>query len=160
MKLKKVLTLIIIVIISCGFITSCNSYEKNIIKTVKKNQELLNQVPNEIKNFSNYGSIRITKNSNSNTKVFKDVFDLGIIKHIDTDFNDKRFNIFFYCYGEGFGSAMSYYGFYYTEDNLPIGWEGWDVNFTAKGDGWTAEEPDSYYTEMITEKWFYYEIHW
>ncbi len=73
----------------------------------------------------------------------------------------------FYCGGKGVGSATSYYGFYYSESDEPIGafaGVGLIGNFelTPDGRGYSYREENSdniYYTEKITEKFYYYESH-
>lgn len=71
-----------------------------------------------------------------------------------------RLCILFDC---GTRSYMSrYYGFYYTEDNMPIGWEGTDVNFEQYENGWVYKDKENYgttyITERITDNWFYFEV--
>ncbi|GEM_PF-3530941 len=81
--------------------------------------------------------------------------------------------ILFDCGGSGIGY---YYGFYYTEDNQPIGWKGKDVSFNQYKNRWIYSEAkdteitDSsynhlfsdnvniYITERITDNWFYFEM--
>ena len=80
---------------------------------------------------------------------------------------EKDTYVEFYCGGSGLVPSSSYYGFYYSPDDLPLavdvtvtenlrpegngfGWKqsgGWD------GDNW-------YYTERIMENWYYYESHY
>ncbi len=74
--------------------------------------------------------------------------------------SDPRFTMSFYCGGELTGKAI-FYGFYYTEDGLPIGFKGEDVSLTESGGGWTWKGEDSrenYYTEKISGNWFYYKM--
>lgn len=88
----------------------------------------------------------------------------GIVSIVGNVSDSGRFSVFFECGGKGFGSAMTYYGFYYTEDNLPIGWLGYDDELVQNGAScWTYTEKDSdntYYTERIIDNWFYFEMHW
>ena len=73
----------------------------------------------------------------------------------------------FYCGGKGFGDSTSYCGFYYSENDLPIGvWCGAKTHETDElitdGNGYTYREPEGdnrYYTERIREKFYYYEAH-
>jgi len=95
--------------------------------------------------------------------VFSRLLNIDGIMEIEDGMAGSRFFIDFDCGGTGFGSAMTYYGFYFTEDNLPIGWDGEEVDLQHKGDGWTYKEGDSdniYYTERIRDHWYYYEMHW
>lgn len=73
----------------------------------------------------------------------------------------------FRCGGSGFGSATSYYGFYYSPDNEPAGFfAGTSISgsFELKpdGDGYSYQEENSdnrFYTEKITDCFYYYESH-
>lgn len=65
--------------------------------------------------------------------------------------------IYFDCGGAGFGSATSYYGFYYTVDDTPYGR---DLLSEGKGWIWRDDGDDSYYTEKIREHFYYYEEHY
>jgi hypothetical protein len=105
------------------------------------------------------------KISNIENDIFKKVLNIkGIIDIAFYDISEKgRFSVFFSCGGEGIGSAMSEYGFYYTEDNKPIGDDGADYEFMQSEEGWIWTEEDSdneYYTQRITDNWFYYECSW
>ncbi len=54
----------------------------------------------------------------------------------------------------------SYWGFYYVEDNLPRGYFR-DDELVPEGDGFLRDEyPVRYYTEKITDNWYYYEAYW
>ena len=76
--------------------------------------------------------------------------------------------IVFYCGGEGFGPATSYYGFYYSPDDTPFDIEamtGGDP-LVEEGNGWGWHEcqnsrkgDNAYYTERICPCFFYYESH-
>lgn len=104
--------------------------------------------------------------------VISEVLDLSCVKSIDI-VSEPRFFMGFYYGGELTGK-MIYYGYYYTEDNLPIGYAGKDVSLTKSGNGWTWKEPvnsdninteritdnNIYYTERITDNWFYYKMRW
>ena len=70
----------------------------------------------------------------------------------------------FYCGGSGLVPSSSYYGFYYSPDDLPLAV---DVTLTEnlgpEGDGFGWGEPDGdnrYYTERIMKNWYYYESHY
>lgn len=83
-----------------------------------------------------------------------------------------RICILFDC---GSSSIFYYYGFYYTEDNQPIGWKGKDVSFNQYKNRWIYSEENTdttdssynnlftdngviYITERITDNWFYFEM--
>ena len=70
----------------------------------------------------------------------------------------------FYCGGSGLVPSSSYYGFYYSPDDIPLAV---DVTLTdnlgPRGNGFGWEEPggdNRYYTERIMENWYYYESHY
>lgn len=72
-----------------------------------------------------------------------------------------------YCGGKGMGSATSYYGFYYSPDNLPkTSWCGSDFgdvsNLRAERNGFSirySNDDNGYYTEKIRDNFYYYEAH-
>lgn len=73
----------------------------------------------------------------------------------------------FYCGGAGIGSATSYYGFYYSENNAidamqnieyPMGGE---LNPDGNGYLWKERDGDNkFYVEKIMDKFYYYESHY
>lgn len=73
----------------------------------------------------------------------------------------------FYCGGTGIGSATNYYGFYYSFDGLPKDyWCGTSFGspgmLKPDGDGFSiknSNDDDYYYTEKITDNFYYYEAH-
>ena len=72
-----------------------------------------------------------------------------------------------YCGGKGMGSATSYYGFYYTPDDMPRdNWAGKHFgdtgNLKQDGKGFSIKYSDDdnyYYTEKIRDNFYYYEAH-
>lgn len=74
-------------------------------------------------------------------------------------FETGRTYIMFDC---GYRLSQGYFGFYYTEDNKPIGWKGQDVSFNQYKDRWIWKDPEDseriYFTERIVDNWFYYEM--
>ncbi|MEL7570474.1 MAG: hypothetical protein AAGU14_07930 [Eubacteriaceae bacterium] len=84
-----------------------------------------------------------------------------------------RMCILFDC---GSSSMFYYFGFYYTQDNQPIGWKGQDVSFNQYKNRWIWSETDSsemdgnynslftqdgvniYITERIADNWFYFDM--
>ena len=72
--------------------------------------------------------------------------------------------VVFYCGGAGFGSATSYYGFYYSPADRPLSVEAAPEEAAlgaVNGFEWHEENGDnSYRTERITENFFYYESHY
>ncbi|MBR2471634.1 MAG: hypothetical protein IKC41_02675 [Clostridia bacterium] len=73
----------------------------------------------------------------------------------------------FYCGGKGIGSATSYYGFYFSEDNAIDVKENIEYPKGAAlkpdGKGYSWDEPDGdnrFYVEKIIDGFFYYESHY
>ena len=80
---------------------------------------------------------------------------------------EKDAYVEFYCGGSGLVPSSSYYGFYYSPDDLPLAVDvtvtenlrpegngfGWKQSGGLDGDNW-------YYTERIMENWYYYESHY
>lgn len=69
----------------------------------------------------------------------------------------------FYCGGRGLSVSGCDYGFYYSEDDLPLVCHSWvnsDDALQAQGKGWYKQEADGgdrYYTERIVACFYYYE---
>ncbi len=78
--------------------------------------------------------------------------------------NDNGEVIEFACKGKGNAVSGTYYGFYYTEDDLP------KVSFLyvlftekdliPKDNGFCFDKYDYYYTEKIRDNFYYYELHY
>lgn len=198
MKTKVLLFLTVVMI--CILMVSCGSSKAEIFRVVKGNQELLTNVPGEVKKLhdssysisttekrpieyqlssddqgpSSYQDIKglylqVLNDDGSSTfsslenDVFSDVLRIKDVTAITNGISDSPSFIEFDCSGEGFGSAMTYCGFYYAEDDLPIGWSGENVELTQYEKGWRYEEEGAgniYYTERILDNWFYYQINW
>lgn len=63
--------------------------------------------------------------------------------------------------GRGIGSATVYEGFYYSEHDIPIGFQGTELAFIPNGDGWIWQETDGdnhEQTERIMTHWFWFEM--
>lgn len=62
----------------------------------------------------------------------------------------------------GFASQTSYYGFYYSPENRPLGFCGEELSLPEEVIAFQYEmEGDNWYgTEKITDNWFYYEMHY
>ena len=63
--------------------------------------------------------------------------------------------------GTGIGSATAYEGFYYSEDDRPIGFQGTEVDFVRDDTGWSWEEADGdnhERTEKITAHWYWFQM--
>ncbi len=71
----------------------------------------------------------------------------------------------FSCGGKGNVASGAYYGFYYTEDDLPkvsfLGYVSYDEeDLKPEGNGYCYDAYDYYYTEKITDNFYYYEAHY
>ena len=80
---------------------------------------------------------------------------------------EKDVYVEFYCGGSGLVPSSSYYGFYYSPDDLPLAVDVTQTeNLKAEGNGFGWKEPGGlggdnwYYTERIMENWYYYESHY
>ena len=75
-------------------------------------------------------------------------------------YEDAR-TVEFLTKGSGLGPATTYEGFYYSENNFPIGFQGVELDFVQDGDGWIWRETggDNYdQTERIIEHWFWFKM--
>ena len=55
----------------------------------------------------------------------------------------------------------SYWGFYYTKEDMPRGYFEDTDNFITDGKGYrTQNKVNQYYTEKIMPHWYYFEIYW
>lgn len=162
--------------------------KNKIINIVKENSELLNQVPKQINNISNSSLYlnaekKIAIDYLSIARAYKDKEVKCTLGNIDKNKyiyqiiqNDVLYNVLqtddiiisirrFYsqsgrlCIIFDCTTLLFYFdGFYYTEDNRPIGWDGEDVDFKENGNQWVYEDDQGkYITERIIDHWFYYE---
>ena len=75
-------------------------------------------------------------------------------------YEDAR-TVEFLTKGSGLGPATTYEGFYYSENNFPIGFQGVELDFVQDGDGWIWRETggdNCEQTERITEHWFWFKM--
>lgn len=52
-------------------------------------------------------------------------------------------------------------GFYYSPENIPLGFQGFQMKFDEYGSGWKwidAESDNWEYTERIIDNWFWFEV--
>lgn len=170
------------IVSSCGLLSD-NLSKEQIFTLVIKNEKLLKNAVKEIKcskitqvsttkkseitstdmDYSNIKGLYISTEENgekiykqSDNSTFQSIMDIKGL--IDVNVEDEIID--FYCGGSGFGSSTSYYGFYYTEnDNLSAIWCAGDT-LAPSGKGWSWKNGDnSYYTEKITDNFYYYEAH-
>ena len=63
--------------------------------------------------------------------------------------------------GTGVGSSTAYEGFYYSEDDRPIGFQGTKAGFVPDNTGWSWEEEkgdNRKRTEKITAHWYWFQM--
>lgn len=138
------LTVVIVVSLSAvGFTTALMnfiSYKYRIYRMVKGNADLLNH------------SVQCVS--------YSDAYKIKGIKKISTyNTSDGSIIIDYYCYGIGLVPSTVYYGFYYSGDGKPAGFQGADYELMKEGNGWTWSEKGGdnwYYTEHILDNWYYY----
>lgn len=68
----------------------------------------------------------------------------------------------FSTFSSGFGSETVYEGFYYSDEDVPCGFQGTSMSFQSDGGGWSWHESDGdnfEYTEKILGKWYWYRMH-
>lgn len=67
----------------------------------------------------------------------------------------------FSTFSSGFGSETVYEGFYYSDEDVPFGFQGASMSFQSDGGGWSWHESDGdnfEYTEKILGKWYWYRM--
>lgn len=60
----------------------------------------------------------------------------------------------------GLAPSSTYSGFYYSPEDVPMGFQSAQVDFAEHGGGWLWEEPEGdnrQYTEKIADYWYWYE---
>ena len=66
----------------------------------------------------------------------------------------------FSCWSKGLVPSSTYIGFYYSENDEPIPFQGVMQELEESGKGWAWQQPESDnhgYTEKIMDKWYYFE---
>ena len=66
----------------------------------------------------------------------------------------------FFCAGAGMGGNTRYFGVYYSPEDQPYDICSWAGDIAPQGDGWGWQEEkgdNTFYTERILERFFYYE---
>lgn len=61
----------------------------------------------------------------------------------------------------GIGSSSKYSGFYYSPQNIPMGYQEQNIDLQKNESGWQWNEPNGdnhYYTEKITDNWYWFEM--
>ena len=116
---------------------------------------------NEIIELINKNQIEISDAIKNNN--FENIEKIKGIEGITVEENYIDFD----CGGKGVGSATSYYGFYYSEDNAINVKENIEYpkgeTLQQDGKGYSWNEPDGdnrFYVEKIIDGFFYYESHY
>lgn len=63
--------------------------------------------------------------------------------------------------GTGVGSSTTYEGFYYSEDDRPIGFQGTEAGFVPDDTGWSWEKENGdnrERTERISARWYWFQM--
>lgn len=58
--------------------------------------------------------------------------------------------------------GKTYRGFYYSPEDIPLGYQNTGMEFSPQGKGWYWEEADgnnTMYTERIMDQWYWFEMH-
>lgn len=58
--------------------------------------------------------------------------------------------------------GKNYRGFYYSPQDVPLGFQDTDMEFVPRDKGWYWEEADGnnrMYTEKITNQWYWFDMH-
>lgn len=61
--------------------------------------------------------------------------------------------------GRGLVPSASYYGLYYSSENVPLSYQAAEMELAPEGRGWSWREAagdNRYYTEPLQDCWFYY----
>lgn len=77
-----------------------------------------------------------------------------------TCYQDARM-VEFITKGTGIGSSTTYEGFYYSEDDRPIGFQGTEIDFVQDDTGWSWEEENGdnrERTERISARWYWFQM--
>ena len=94
------------------------------------------------------------------TQVLKDrLIKQGTYNGWKVTYNFGTQQIDFSVGGLGLAPSSTYWGFYYTPDDVPIGIDGSDVLLSPDGNGWIWKEPNGdnfQYIEKICNNWYGY----
>jgi len=137
--LKRIIISLVIVAFAV-FLINFFSYKNNIFRMVRGNTDLLNH--------SVYSGL------------YDEAYKIRGVKDI-SEYTTTNGNLLvdYFCYGFGLVPSSAYYGFYYSGDGKPAGFQGVDYELMKEGNGWTRSEKDGdnwYYTEQILDNWYYF----
>lgn len=170
MKKRKYLIVLLTSIISLFFIAymlvAVQHFfiKKSIMAEVIKNEYNLDLLLNEIEEIKEDTCIVINSANVENDEYLRELFVNHNLKEIhiqiSTDKNLQRDGTFIFFMKEGNQQfkAVTYYGFYYTKFNKPIGFEGIiPYNEEKNISSWFGLHY-KYHTEPIKDNWWYYEM--
>ncbi len=144
-KITNIMFIVLLLLLSVLTLSKCSNMtdsgiKKNIIGIVKDNKEILIEA--------------------ISTGNYDKIYDIKGIE--DITINDAC--IVFYCKGKGIAPSSQEYGFYYSNNNLPIAiFDGKPIyyfkNDIAIGEGreYVDSSYNSFYTEKIIESFYYYD---
>jgi hypothetical protein len=140
---RKIVNGVMIFVFVVGFsifLTNFFSYKNKVFRMVKRNTDLLNH---SIQSASYDAAYKI-----------KGVKDIRAYTN-----SDGTPLIDYFCYGFGLVPSSVYYGFYYSGNSKPAGFQGVNYELSKEGNGWAWFEKSGdnwYYTEKISGNWYYY----
>ena len=79
---------------------------------------------------------------------------------VDGLYSGEHSIVQFYCSGFGLAPSTKYFGFYYSEDDIPVAFQNVDIDLTSTVvDEWIGNDgtDNGGLTKKITDGWFYFE---
>lgn len=139
-KILKRIIISILVVAFAVFLINFFSYKNRIYRMVRGNMDLLNH--------------------SIDSELYDEAYKIGSIKDI-SEYTTSYGNLVidYFCYGFGLVPSSVYYGFYYSGDGKPAGFQGVNYELIKKGNGWTWSEKGGdnwYYTEQILDNWYFF----
>lgn len=104
------------------------------------------------------------------TQIANSVLDAGVVPDgisyftYDIYYCEPIHTVEFETFAFGLAPSSAYYGFYYSPENKPVGYESCgELSFQRDGIGWLWEEENGdnwVYTEKIKDHWYWFERHY
>lgn len=141
---------VLVVIISVFSLIKLNNTSDNydtISKYVNENYQMLEQIANEYIN-------------GSQVKKPKNVSMIEVHSQDDIYVKNNNTIVEFYTGGKGLVSSSTYYGFYYSKDDIPASFQNSDeelVEYKANKWKWNGTGDNHGKTIKIRDNWFYFE---
>lgn len=79
----------------------------------------------------------------------------------EVSYYDTTDMVQFLVFGWGLAPSTKYRGFFYSPDDIPLGFQGTTVEFEPSGNGWVWEEEQGdnrQYVEKIVDCWYWFEM--